>query len=201
MHYSCDFTQAQLPREFSWLNPPAAFQLGKGLEITTAAKTDFWQKTHYGFQPDSGHCLLVDAAEDFCMSTQVEFTPVSQYDQCGLMVRLDKENWIKMGTEFENEQISRLGSVVTNLGYSDWATQDVPSGRKRMSYRIHKNGADFLLENSQDGKVWNQMRIAHLHQPFSSLRIGIYACSPIGENFHCRFTRLDITENAWGYQA
>jgi regulation of enolase protein 1 (concanavalin A-like superfamily) len=199
MQFFTDFSQSQIPDGFSWLNPPANFKTGSGLEITTAAKTDFWQKTYYGFTPDSGHCLLTEISDDFCMSTGVEFSPQNQYDQCGLMVRLDPENWIKMGTEYENEQISRLGSVVTNLGYSDWATQDVPSGRNSLYYRIHKNGSDFLLENSPDGENWKQMRVAHLHTPFTNLRIGVYACSPIGENFKCRFKHLDITENYWRY--
>lgn len=200
MQFSTNFSEEKLPEGFFWFNPPASYKLGNGLELTTRVKTDFWQRTHYGFQRDDGHCLLLEVHDDFCLGTHVEFKPASQYDQCGLMVRLDQNNWIKMATEYENEQISRLGSVVTNLGYSDWATQDVPSGRNSLHYRIHKKDADFLLENSVDGKEWRQMRIVHLHAPFTRLSIGLYACSPIGKNFWCRFTNLEITDNDWGCQ-
>lgn len=133
------------------------------------------------------------------MMTHVEFHPNEKYDQCGLMVRGDKEHWIKVSTEYESERHSRLGSVVTNLGFSDWATQDVPSSHRQMWYRISKNGGDFLLESSFNGKDWLQLRIAHLHKIFEQLEIGIYACSPIGKDFWCRFDELTISENEWSY--
>ncbi len=132
--------------------------------------------------------------------TQVEFRPQEKYDQCGLMVRVDRENWIKVSTEYESEQWSRLGSVVTNLGYSDWATQDIESSYRQMWYRISKNGGDFLLENSYDGQAWHQLRITHLHQVSERLEVGVYACSPIGQDFWCRFKVLEILENDWFYR-
>jgi regulation of enolase protein 1 (concanavalin A-like superfamily) len=192
------FTGSQLPQSFHWFNPPAQFSLGSGLEIITEEKTDFWQKTHYGFQRDDGHCLLMTLTGDFAVTTQVEFRPQERYDQCGLMVRLDSQNWIKMSTEYESPEASRLGSVVTNLGYSDWATQDIASSHFGMHYRISKNGSDFLLENSFDGQRWLQMRIAHLHRQAESYEVGLYACSPIGKAYWCQFTSFEISENAWG---
>jgi regulation of enolase protein 1 (concanavalin A-like superfamily) len=201
MNIRYDFSDTQIPECFSWFNPPAVYKSGNGLEMTTKARTDFWQRTHYGFRRDDGHCLLTEINDDFCLTTCVVFKPKEKYDQCGLMVRLDENNWIKMGTEYENAEISRLGSVVTNLGYSDWATRDVPTtAEQQIFYRIHKNGPDFLLENSQDGRTFAQMRIAHLHAPFTKLSIGVYACSPIGENFWCRFSWLEISENQWAYK-
>jgi uncharacterized protein len=113
------------------------------------------------------------------------------------MVRMDSQNWIKVSTEYENEKISRLGSVVTNLGYSDWATQDVPSNHHSVWYRISKRGNDFLLENSYDGQAWIQMRITHLHQEAEHYEIGVYACSPIGKDFRCCFKALQISDNLW----
>ena len=118
------FLQPAMPKDFYWFNEPARYQLGAGLEIYTNEKTDFWQKTYYGFQRDDGHCLLTSQPGDFSLMSQVEFRPKEKYDQCGLIVRGDRENWIKVSTEYEDEKCSRLGSVVTNLGFSDWATQD-----------------------------------------------------------------------------
>jgi regulation of enolase protein 1 (concanavalin A-like superfamily) len=197
MHLVEKFTGAALPADFFWFNEPAKYHLGTGLEIFTDPKTDFWQRTHYGFQRDDGHCLFVKQAGDFSLLTHVEFRPQEKYDQCGLMVRGDKDHWIKASTEYENEKYGRLGSVVTNLGYSDWATQDIPASHRQMWYRISKNGNDFLLENSHDGQDWLQLRITHLHKSFEQLEIGIYACSPIGKDFWCRFDQLAISENTW----
>ncbi len=195
------FLQSSIPKNFHWFNEPIQYQFGSGLEIYTDEKTDFWQNTHYGFQRDDGHCLLTRLTGDFSLITQVESRPREQYDQCGPMVRVDRENWIKVSTEYENENCSRLGSVVTNLGYSDWATQDIPSSHTEMWYRISKNGSDFLLENSYDGQSWLQLRITHLHKVSAQFEVGVYACSPIGKEFWCRFKLLEISQNEWFHRS
>jgi uncharacterized protein len=191
------FTQPQIPTDFYWLNEPKQVEFDSGLVMITQPETDFWQGTHYGFRRDDGHCLLTRLDGDFALSTQVTFTPKAEYDQCGLMVRLDAENWIKMSIEYGMDATSRLGSVVTNLGYSDWATQDINSAICEVWYRLSKRGPDFLLESSFDGEQWQQMRIAHLHRPFTTIEAGLYACSPLGADFHGRFHWLTIAENNW----
>jgi uncharacterized protein len=197
MNINEHFLQSSLPQHFYWLNEPVRYHIGNGLEIFTDRKTDFWQRTHYGFQRDDGHCLWVQQTGNFSLMTHVEFHPREKYDQCGLMVRIDSQNWIKVSTEYENEQVSRLGSVVTNWGYSDWATQDIGSNPQAMWYRISKRGRDFLLENSYDGQVWFQMRITHLAKETEDYEIGVYACSPIGKDFQCCFKTLAISDNLW----
>jgi uncharacterized protein len=191
------FLQPSIPASLHWFNPPAQFKTGNGMEIVTAERTDFWQRTHYGFQNDNGHCLFASLTGDFSMTTCVSFEPRAQYDQCGLMLRLDAENWIKTSSEYESQEHSRLGSVVTNLGYSDWATQDISSAHKEMWYRISRKGADFLVEHAYDGHHWQQLRVAHLHLAADTIEAGPYACSPIGKEFWCRFSFLEISSSQW----
>lgn len=197
MHRQETFAQPQIPVDFYWFNEPKRVEFDNGLVMITKANTDFWQGTHYGFRRDDGHCLLTRLEGDFALSTQVSFTPKTQYDQCGLIVRLDAANWIKLSTEYEDETTSRLGSVVTNLGFSDWATQDIAPTIREIWYRISKRGADFLLESSLDGQQWQQMRVTHLHRPFATIEAGLYACSPLGEDFRCRFHWLTLADNQW----
>jgi regulation of enolase protein 1 (concanavalin A-like superfamily) len=192
------FSSPTLPAGYYWFNEPPEYRLGDGLEIITGKETDFWQTTHYGFRRDDGHCLFIDQTGDFSLVTHAEFKPRTQYDQCGLMIRVDEKNWIKVSTEYEDKDVSRLGSVVTNLGYSDWATRDIASSHQEMWYRIRKRGQDFLIEYSFDGKTWLQMRIAHMHTRAQTVQAGLYACSPIGEAFWCRFSALAISKNDWG---
>ena len=201
MPLTVKFQQPSIPEPFYWFNKPARYSVGDGLEIYTDEKTDFWQRTYYGFQRDNGHSLFVRQAGDFSLVTRVESRPREQYDQCGLMVRADSGNWIKVSTEYENEQWSRLGSVVTHRGFSDWATQDIPSGYEEMWYRIRKNGQDFLLESSSDGRDWLQLRITHLQKIPGTLEVGVYACSPVGKDFWCRFKVLAISENEWYHES
>jgi regulation of enolase protein 1 (concanavalin A-like superfamily) len=194
-----DFSDDRIPDGFFWFNQPPAFAFERGLVMTTAARTDFWQRTHYGFRRDDGHCLLTQRTGDFALETRVEFEPRTRFDQGGLMVRVHGDSWIKSSVEFENGELSRLGSVVTNLGYSDWATQDLSSAVRSLCHRISRRGSDFLLEWSPDGHAWHQMRVAHLHAlaPDAALDIGVYACSPLGERFQCRFAFVDIGDSRW----
>lgn len=191
------FDASALPADFFWFNEPKRYFFDGGLNLVTSAKTDFWQGTHYGFRRDDGHCLLTRVTGDFTLATQVTFTPQSQYDQCGLMVRMDSQTWIKCSVEYENPTLSRLGSVVTNLGFSDWATQDISASVTTMQYRLSRKGQDFLVEYALPDGPWHQMRVAHLHAVGDALQIGIYACSPIAEDFHCRFHFVEIGENHW----
>ena len=182
---------------FYWLNEPHEHYFDDGLIIKTEPNTDFWQRTHYGFKNDNGHCYLTTLEEDFSFTTHLEFEPQTMYDQCGLFIRIDKNNWIKISTEYEDENESKLGSVVTNLGYSDWATTDISSDIKSMWYRVNKRGNDFLIENSRDGENWSQMRITHLHKEVEELEVGIYACSPKDGSFKCKVNEIIISKNQW----
>lgn len=186
-----------IPASLAWLNQPAKYSVENGLHITTDPRTDFWQRTHYGFRNDNGHGLLAEIEGDFQLTTVVRFHPENQYDQCGPLVRSDAENWIKVSAEYINPDLAELGSVVTNLGYSDWATTPISPEIQRMWYRISRRGDDFLLQNAYDGENWQQMRITHMHALGTIVRAGVYACSPTDGRFQCTFERLTIGPNTW----
>jgi hypothetical protein len=185
-------TLATTLQGFSWSNEPGWWRLADALELRTEPDTDFWQRTHYGFQHDNGHFFGKTVAGDFELRAHFWFAPTAQYDQCGLMGRVDAEHWIKCSTEYETPTLSRLGSVVTNGGYSDWATQDVSSGQSCW-YALKRHGPDFSLAWSNDGRVWQQMRITHLHHCPEQVRVGLYACSPTGAGFECRVDNLELS--------
>jgi regulation of enolase protein 1 (concanavalin A-like superfamily) len=189
--------QSTLPLAFSWLNPPAEWRVSDGLHLTTDPRTDFWQRTHYDFRNDNGHALLTDLAGDFSLETDVSFDYATRYDQCGLFVRIDAENWIKLSTEYENPALCMLGSVVTNHGYSDWATTELAVVPPRMGYRISRSGRDFLLQASLDGRSWQQLRITHLHACGQRVAAGLYACSPQDGRFACTFHTLTLDDSQW----
>ena len=189
----------ELNSDYHWYNKPEYFVESEKLTIKTSPETDFWQRTHYGISKDNGHCLLLDWNKDFSIEVRTNFQPEKQYDQCGLIVRIDENNWIKISTEFEGKTHSRLGSVVTNFGYSDWATVDVNEPVGEMRYRIQSknNLRDFLLEYSKEGKQWSQLRITHLHKETDVIAVGIYACSPLDSSFEASFSKLRIAEASW----
>lgn len=185
-----------------WRNAPSQFELSETqVSLTTAPKTDLWQRTHYGFQGDNAPMLLTDVVGDFSFTVRCQYRYEAQYDQCGVVLYLDSDNWFKGSLEFETRDLSRLGSVTTNLGYSDWASMMVPT-TALMSYRLSRRGADFLLESSANGAVFRQLRIFHMHklrdlpstQPVS---VGLYACSPKESSFTATFDRILLEECLW----
>jgi len=165
--------------------------------MQTDPATDFWQRTHDGFRRTNGHALLAPVCGDFAMETTVESTPLDRYDQCGLLAWVDEENWIKCAIEWETPALSRLGTVVTHQGWSDWASQDLSSDLRRAWYRLSRAANDFLVEYSADGRTWTQLRMTHLAAASVNLAAGIYGCSPQGPGMACSFAHLTIGPSSW----
>lgn len=182
---------------FRWRHEPARWRLDEVLEIRTDPDTDYWQRTHYGFRRDNGHFFYTELTGDFSLVALLTFDATAQYDQCGLMCRVDSESWMKCAAEYETAAFARLGAVVTNLGYSDWATQDIPATVNALRYRLDRRDADFQLSWAAPDGEWQQMRIFHLHHCPAALEVGICACSPTGPGFVCHVRELSIGPNEW----
>lgn len=120
-----------------------------------------------------------------------------RFDQCGVAVYFDSENWLKGSAEYENEEFAHLGSVVTVNGYSDWATTEIPAEIRTIWYRLSRRGDDFCIECSFDGKKFSQMRICHMPAATGEVPFGIYACSPEDSSFKATFTDFEFGECKW----
>ena len=99
--------------------------------------------------------------------------------------------------EYENERFQHLGSVVTNGGWSDWATTEIPADERVMWYRLSRREDDFRIECSRDGVTFSQMRVCHLAAATSAVSFGVYACSPEDSSFTARFDRFDYGPCVW----
>jgi hypothetical protein len=167
--------------------------------VEPEAATDFWQRTHYGFEADNGHFLFTEVGGDFILTAHARFRPVHQYDQAGVMVRVSPSCWLKASVEHEPAGPSRLGAVVTNYAYSDWSTQGFASGPGEVWLRVRREGDDYLIDASPDGATWEQIRLAHLHEGRGpAVACGVYACSPKGAGFVAEFTDLTINAGRLG---
>ena len=187
-------------RRMQWTRAPKQYQINTDrIEIVTEPGTDLWQRTYYHFRNDNAPVLQIETDEQyFSFWVRTDFSESShRFDQCGVVLYLDSENWLKGSVEFENETFQHLGSVVTNHGYSDWATTAIPAGVKAMWYRLSRRGDDYCIECSADGRDYSQMRVCHLWEGGGTIRFGIYACSPEESSFRAVFTDLKITECMW----
>ena len=162
-----------------WIRRPEKVETGDGkIVIVTEKGTDLWQRTYYGFQNDNAPVLQARTSEKyFSFVVKTQFESSQRFDQCGVAMYLNSDNWFKASIEYENEEIQRLGSVVTNHGYSDWATTDISSDIKEMWYRFSRRESDYCIECSTDGEHFRQMRIFHMWEGADEITFGIYACS------------------------
>jgi uncharacterized protein len=180
--------------EMVWLHEPTWRIESSSLIVRIQPDSDFWQRTHYGFQRDNGHALLKAVSGNLAIRARFRFEPNEQYDQCGILIRVDADNWFKCSIEYENAAHSRLGSVLTRDGYSDWATQDISSEVKDMGYEVEINNSDITAKFSHNGVIFQQMRICRLNIGARPLFAGIYGCSPVGNGYE--FTVSDLTIDA-----
>ena len=187
-------------QKLKWTREPNSYDVSdKKIIIITEPHTDLWQRTYYHFRNDNAPVLQTETDEkffSFVVKTDFENSH-HRFDQCGITVYLDSENWLKASVEYENKDIQHLGSVVTNSGYSDWATTEISAGIKTMWYRLSRREDDFRIECSSDGINFSQMRICHLTKADGSVRFGIYACSPENSSFKAVFTDFKLTECVW----
>ena len=182
-----------------WTRKPAKTEIsGDSIIITTEKGTDLWQRTYYGFTNDNAPVLQTRTSEKyFSFIVKTHFESSERFDQCGVAMYLDSDNWFKASIEYENEKFQRLGSVVTNHGYSDWATTDIPSDIKEMWYRFSRRESDYCIECSMDGINFKQMRIFHMWEGAGEITFGIYACSPTTGSYRATFSDMKIMECQW----
>jgi len=190
-----DFDRTDLDPRLKWLNPPSTWSVAADesvLVVKPSGNSDFWQRTHYGFQADSGSFLYVSVDFDFVMTTRVHLIPRHQYDQAGLMVRISRDCWIKSSVEHETDKPSVLGAVITNGGYSDWSTQEFQGAT--IDLKIIRAGADYLLYWREPEQPWRQLRMCHLHEDDGRMPVlaGLYACCPKQAGLLAKFEHLRI---------
>ena len=98
--------------------------------------------------------------------------------------------------------------MVTPIG----ATTDI-NHVNSIWYRLSRRGPDFLIESSNDGVRFSQMRIFHIHSlgettcemgkatpPLSAkqpVKFGVYACSPVNSKFKAKFTNIKTEFCIW----
>lgn len=178
--------------DMSWLNEPEDWSIDQGgqLHATSGDKTDFWQRTHYGFERDDGHALLQKRREDFSAVLSFSGDYQALYDQAGLMVRSGPTAWVKFGVEL-TDGATHLSVVVTD-GFSDWSAQSV-SIDGPVTLRITRLGNVLLMQHrATDG--WQMARLAPLPDVATTVHAGPYLCSPERAGFKARFHDWSLTE-------
>jgi len=174
-----------------WHNEPPAWKDEDGvLSVRTARETDFWNNTFYRFRHDNGHFRAEPVEGDF--SAELTFTAgyAELYDQAGLMLRVDDDNWLKTGVEF-TDGFMHFSVVVTRDDQSDWSVMrlDGPSSQE-VTLRLTRH-EESLRVQVQVGGEWRLVRLAYLRMP-ARVELGPMCCSPVGEGLEVTFTRYVV---------
>ncbi|XP_065900161.1 uncharacterized protein [Dysidea avara] len=186
MSFSVDFAHSQqLPDSLQWEGRSTSHSIkdGVGLLVQPADKTDFWRITYYDppFVKHDGvtlTCKAPTSINTWSIETEFSLKAVHQFDQAGIIVKIDSERWMKTGIEYV-DGIPRMSAVVTNH-YSDWSTQSWGGDSSHVRVRVSKI-RDSLVAEYYRNDQWVFMRIAHLDgvdSPDTTVSAGVYTCAP-----------------------
>ena len=173
-----------------WRCEPASWRgLPDGIELRTNPKTDFWRHTHYGFVRDDGHLYYEHAEGDLEIEATVDGDYRDQYDQAGVMLRVDDETWVKCGIEFVDGR--ELISAVVTRGYSDWSVSPRREEDRGRPLRIvaRRKGDVVTVLHGDEGEE-QLLRLAPF--PNGPVLAGVMAASPDGAGCDVTITRIAI---------
>jgi uncharacterized protein len=179
-----------MQENMQWYNEPAAWEARAGsLQVTTSPKSDFWRKTHYGFTRDNGHFYYQEVHGDFVIECQILGGYEALYDQAGLMLRVDEENWIKTGIEYFDEK--QHASAVVTRDFSDWSVTPLEGSPSRFWMRVIRKADAVEIFYSLDGVNYQLLRLAYL-VPSPMTQVGIMCASPEGTGFTVTFENFSV---------
>lgn len=177
----------------AWTALPVAAEESAGRLLVTAAEgSDAWRHTGYGFVHEDEHALLEDWGRGQAVEVSFIASFEAQFDQAGLMIRLDAEHWIKAGVEFA-DGAPQVGAVVT-AGKSDWSVAPVPewAGRE-VTIRASRFDDAIIVRARVEEEPWRLVRLAPL-DPDTEVQAGPYCCAPSRAGLTVAFTAWRLTE-------
>ena len=185
---------AELLSQMRWMNEPASAKIdGAEMTVRSRAKTDFWQKTFDGYVADSGHFFHLPASGNFTFTALINGKYATQYDQAGLMVRIDAENWMRCGTEFIDGK--RYASVVFTRTYSDGSTLPDLSESEPIWWRLVRKNDSIETFCSLDGDKFMSVRMGYFPTQ-RTVEVGLMCAAPSGPGFDASFRALKLETTA-----
>ena len=172
--------------EGHWTRQPVSVtEQGGALLVEAAEGSDWWRTTAYGFIHDDGHALLKSFPQDSSMEVSFILDYREQFDQLGIFITSDEENWVKAAIEF-CDGYPQVGAVVTST-VSDWSTGRVSEWMGReVTMRVSRSGDALTVRAGCDGD-FRLVRVAPL-DPARSWQAGPLICAPSRAGLVGRFT-------------
>ena len=181
---------AQTLDRMQWFNEPENWSVKNDvLTMDVTPQSDYWRISHYGFTVDDAPFLYTLRGGEFEVKVKISGEYKVRFDQAGLMLRIDAENYIKTGIEYVDGKYN-LSAVVTHKT-SDWSviTLDKPVDYIWIKAVRRLDAVEIFY--SFDDKEYVMMRNCWL-QDNTPVMVGMMAACPDGNGFKAKFEHFQI---------
>lgn len=181
---------AQTLEKMQWFNEPENWTIeNETLTMDVTPQSDYWRISHYGFTVDDAPFLYTTRGGEFEVKVKISGEYKERFDQAGLMIRIDKENYIKTGIEFVDGKYN-LSTVVTHTT-SDWSVIELDKPVEFVWIKAVRRLDAVEIFYSFDDKHYTMMRNCWL-QDNTPVMVGMMAACPDGKGFKATFSDFKI---------
>lgn len=181
---------AQSLEKMQWFNEPEKWEIkNNSLSMSVTPQSDYWRISHYGFTVDDAPFLYTTYGGEFEVKVKISGDYKVRFDQSGLMLRIDHENYIKAGIEFVDGKYN-LSTVVTHKT-SDWSVITLEKPVQYVWIKAVRRLDAVEVFYSFDDKEYVMMRNAWL-QDNRPVMVGLMGACPDGNGFNARFDNFSV---------
>ncbi|WP_291913872.1 DUF1349 domain-containing protein [Chitinophaga sp. CB10] len=184
------FVSAQTLEKMQWFNEPEKWEIKNNtLKMQVTPQSDYWRISHYGFTVDDAPFLYTTYGGEFEAKVKLTGAYKARFDQMGLMLRTDHENYIKTGVEFVDGKFN-VSTVVTHTK-SDWSVTTLDKAPPFIWIKVVRRLDAVEIFYSLDDKNYIMTRNAPL-QDNKPVMVGLMAASPDGNGFEATFEYFKV---------
>ena len=182
--------KAQSLEKMTWFNEPSQWEIkDKKLTLMVTPQSDYWRISHYGFTVDDAPFYYSTYGGEFETKVKITGDYKARFDQMGLMLRVDAQNYIKAGVEFVDGKFN-LSTVVTHKT-SDWSVITLEKAPPFVWIKAVRRLDAVEVFYSFDDKEYIMMRNAYL-QDNTPVQVGLMAACPDGNGFKAIFENFTV---------
>ena len=188
---SAQLMNGQTLEKMNWFNEPENWTINNGtLTMDVTPNSDYWRISHYGFTVDDAPFYYAEYGGEFEAKVKISGDYKVRFDQAGMMIRLDHENYIKTGIEFVDGKYN-LSTVVTHHT-SDWSVIALDRPVEYIWIKAVRRLDAVEIFYSFDDKEYHMMRNAWV-EANHPVKIGMFAACPDGNGFKAKFSNFKVT--------
>lgn len=181
----------QTLEKMQWFNEPERWSIEEGsLSMFVTPQSDYWRISHYGFTVDDAPFYYATYGGEFEAKVKISGDYKARFDQAGLMLRIDCENYIKAGIEFVDGRFN-LSAVVTHRT-SDWSVIALDGSVPCVWIKAVRRLDAVEVFYSFDDETYTMMRNAWFEDN-RPVHVGMMAASPDGRGFDAKFEHFEVT--------